>query len=45
VVQGDVTKMSAQQKASLVYGSEAMVSGREVEAYQVALFTDAEVVQ
>ena len=45
VVQGDVTKMSAQQKASLVYGSGAMVSGREVEAYQVALFTDAEVVQ
>ena len=45
VVQGDVTKMSTQQKASLVYGSEAMVSGREVEAYQVGLFTDAEVVQ
>ena len=45
VVQGDVTKISAQQRASLVYGSEAMVSGREVEAYQLGLFTDAEVVQ
>lgn len=45
VVQGDVTKISAQQKASLVYGSEAMVSGREVEAYQLGLVTDAEVVQ
>ena len=45
VVQGDVAKISAQQKAGLIYGSESMVSNRELEAYQLSLVADAEVVQ
>ena len=45
VTPGDASKMSAEQKASLVYTVQSVNSSREVEAYQKSLLADAEVVQ
>lgn len=45
VTPGDVSKMSAEQKASLIYTVQSVNSSREVEAYQKSLLADAEVVQ
>lgn len=45
VTPGDASKMSAEQKASLIYTVQSVNSSREVEAYQKSLLADAEVVQ
>ena len=45
VTPGDASKMSAEQKASLIYTVQSVNSSRDVEAYQQSLLADAEVVQ
>lgn len=45
VTQGDVTKLSSQQKASLTYATSSINSSREIQAYQSSLVSGADIKQ
>jgi peptidyl-prolyl cis-trans isomerase D len=45
VTQGDVTKLSSQQKVSLTYATSSINSSREIQAYQSSLVSGADIKQ
>lgn len=45
VTQGDVAKLSSQQKASLTYATSSINSSREIQAYQSGLVSGADIKQ
>ena len=45
VMQGDVAKLSRQQKVSLTYATSSINGSREIQAYQSSLVSDADIKQ